>query len=174
MNPNMMMNMNPNMMNMDPNMMNMGPNMMMNMNPNMMNMNPMMMNMNMDPNMMNMNPMMMNMNMNPMMMNMNMNPMMMNMNMNNIGNANIGDNEGWNLIFEQKKEKKNIIVTISPDKTVKEAISIFKIKSGQPNEATFKFIFNGKQLAMDLKVSESGLANNSVITVISLQNLVGA
>ena len=94
--------------------------------------------------------------------------------MNNIGNANIGDNEGWNLIFEQKKEKKNIIVTISPDKTVKEAISIFKIKSGQPNEATFKFIFNGKQLAEDLKVSESGLANNSVITVISLQNLVGA
>ena len=137
----------------------------------------------MDPSMMNMmNPMMMGMGgmggmggmnmMNPMMMNgmMPMGEMNNNMNM----NMNIGDNQGWNLLFEEKNGERTINVTISPDKTVREAINIYKIKANQDSEAQIKFIFNGKQLAYDLTLSQSGLQNNSKITVVSLQNVKGA
>ena len=122
---------------------------MMNMNPMMMNMNPMMMNTN--PTMMNMNPMMMNMN--PAMMNMN--QMMMNnmMGVNNMQNMNIGDYQGWNLIFQEKQGNKATVITISPDKTVHEAISLYKIKENINNKEMIKFIFNGKQLIPSLKLT---------------------
>ena len=160
--------------------MNFGQNMGMNpmgMNP--MGMNPMGMNtmgmnpMGMDPTM-GMNPMGMNpMGMNPMGMNpMGMNPMGINpMGMNK--NVTIGDNEGWNLIFEDKKGNKRITVTISPDKTVQEAINIYKIKANlDDNQA--KFIFNGKSLCTTLTLSQSGLNNNNVITVVTTKNVIGA
>ena len=139
-------------------------------------MNPMMMNGGMMP----MNPMMDPM-MNPMMMNGGMNNMMPmggmgnNMNMMNMNmNMNIGDNEGWNILFEEKNGDRTINVTISPDKTVREAINLYKIKANQDANTEMKFIFNGKQLAYDLSLSQSGLQNNSKITVVSLQNVKGA
>ena len=144
----------------------------------------------MDPTMMNMNPMMMQMGgMNPMMMQMGgMNPMMMqmggmnpmgmnnnfNMNMDMNMNMNIGDNQGWNLLFEEKNGESSITVTISPDKTVREAINLYKIKANKDANAQMKYIFNGKQLAYDLTLSQSGLQNNSKITVVSIQNVIGA
>ena len=153
----MMMNNNMNMGNM-----NMG-------NMNMQNMN--MMNMNLM--MMNMNPMMM-MNMNPMMMNMNQNMMMNNMmGANNMQNMNIGDNQGWNLIFQEKQGNKMTIITISPDKTVNEAINLYKIRENIDNNEMIKFIFNGKQLIPSLKLSEAGLDNNKVILVIRLKEFIG-
>ena len=181
--------------------MNMDPNMMMNMgNMNMMGnngmMNPMMMNMN---NMNNMNGMMnpmMNMNnmnnmngmMNPMMMN-NMNPMMMNnmnmMNMNNMNNmnmnmmnmnqnqpVNIEDQAGWNLIFENQNDRQTFNVRISEQKLVKEAISLYYLKSNRNDKC--KFIFNNKELFGDMKICQSGLTNMAKILVISIQNLKGA
>ena len=139
-----------------------------------------------------MNPMMggqMNPMMNPMMggqMNPMMNPMMggqmnpMMMGMGQMGqnmppqNIQIGDNDGWNLIFEEKKEKKKTTIIISPDKKVSEAINLYKIKSGTMDDTTAKFIFNGKQLFYELKISQSGLQNNSTISVVSIKSVIGA
>ena len=186
---NMMMNNNGNQMNM--NMMNMGNGNMMNMN--MMNMNNMgggvnMMNMNMP----GMNTMMMNnMNnmpgMNTMMMNMNMpgaNPMMMNMNMNMPGAnptmpgtntntvVNIEDANGWNLIFENQNDRQTFNIRISEQKYVKEAISLYYLKSNKSEKC--KFIFNNKELFPEMKICQSGLTNMAKILVISIQNLKGA
>ena len=127
----------------------------------------------------------MNMNMmNPMAgmsgMNMNMmNPMagmsgmnMMGMNMMNQDSVNIDDNKGWNLIFENQNDRQTYTIRISENKTVKEAISLYKIKSGRKDK--MKFVFNNKELCSDLKICQSGLTNCSKILVISLQNLKGA
>ena len=136
-------------------------------------MNPMMMGGQMNPMMMGgqMNPMMMGGQMNPMMMGGQINPMM---GMNPTQTVNIGDTGGWNLIFEDKRDKKRTIVTISPDKKVNEAISLYKIKTGTKENEEFKFIFNGKQLFYELTISQSGLTDNSVISVISIKNVIGA
>ena len=135
-----------------------------------------------------MNPMM-GMPMNPMiggqmgpMMGVPMNPMMgMPMNPNLLvnpaaGNQNvqIGDSDGWNLIFEEKREKKKTTIIISPDKKVSEAINLYKIKSNTMDDKTAKFIFNGKQLFYDLTISQSGLQNNSTISVVSIKSVIGA
>ena len=173
-------------MNMNMNMNNMGMNQMMGGNGMGMGMNQMMggngMGMGMNP-MMGGNTMGMGMGMNPMMggnpmgMGMGMNPMMMNfaMGMNNTGGyVKIGDEGGWNLIFEEKNGSKRINITISPDKTVQAAINMYKIKTNQVGNDQMKFIFNGKQLATSLSLAASGLQNNSVITVVSLRNVEGA
>ena len=168
----MMNNMNMNNMNMGMNGMNMGMN---GMNPMMMNnmngmngMNPMMMN-----NMNGMNPMMMN-NMNMMNM-MNMNGMNMGMNMMNMNqNMNMGDAQGWNIIFEEKSGNARVNITLSSDKKVIEAINLYKLKANRSNEENIKFIFNGKTLATELSLSQAGLNDNSIITVIGTQNVKGA
>ena len=188
-------------MNMNQMMGNMGPNMMMDntmgnmgmMGPNMMNMNMMNNPMNgnnmgmMDPNMMNMMNMN-NMNMMPNMLGMNGN-MMMNQNMMNMGMpmgnmaamgnmAGMGnlpgmdDAQGWNLIFENQNDLSNIIVTISEQKTIKEAISMYRVKANRTDEC--KFLFNSKQLYPEMRICESGLKDKSKILVVSIQNLKGA
>ena len=148
-----------------------------------MNMNNMNMNMN-NINMMN-NQMMMNylmqMNMNPQMMAMMMNnpqfmammnnPMMMN-NPAAGGNFSIEDNQGWNLVFEKKSGGPTINLTISPEKTVTEAVNAYKLKSME--EGQMKFIFNGKELPYSLKICQSGLNNGSKILVISTKDVEGA
>ncbi len=177
MNQNMMMNNNQNMMmnnpmmqngGMNTNMMMMGganPNMMMmNNNPNMM-MNPMMQNMAMNQNMMN-NPMMGNM-MDPSMMMM----MMMLNNQKQMGNG-IDDPIGWNLTFEVQRNGNIYNIVIDNQKKVKEAISKFILKSNIKEKC--KYIFNNKQLCEDLPICQSGLQDQSKISVISVQNLKGA
>ena len=141
----------------------------------------------------------MNMNMNnPMMMNylmqMQMNPQMMAMMMNNpqfvammnnmmmannqmminnpIGNMSVDDNQGWNLVFEKKSGGATINLTISPEKTVTEAINAYKLKSMEDGQ--MKFIFNGKELPYSLKICQSGLNNGSKILVISTKDVEGA
>ena len=180
---NMMMNNNGNQMNM--NMMNMGNGNMMNMNMmnmgggvNMMNMNMPGMNTMMMNNMPGMNTMMMNMNMpgaNPMMMNMNMNmpganPTMPGTNTNTV--VNIEDANGWNLIFENQNDRQTFNIRISEQKYVKEAISLYYLKSNKTVKC--KFIFNNKELYPEMKICQSGLTNMSKILVISIQNLKGA
>ena len=137
-------------------------------------MNPMM------PQMM-MNPMMQQMMMNPMMQQMMMNPMMMQQMMNIMGgnniNVNINSNNpnDWNLIFEKKNGSQTINIRISPDETVQAAINLYKIRTNtQEKDDEIKFIFNGKQLNYDLKLSQSGLMNGSKITVISTKDVEGA
>ena len=142
--------------------MQMNPQMMAMMNPQMMAMmNPQMSMMN-NPQMMQMMQMMMN------------NPQMMAM-MNNPGgggNISIDDSQGWNLVFEKKSGGPTINLTISPEKTVTEAINAYKIKSMQDGE--MKFIFNGKELPYSLKICQSGLNNGSKILVISTKDVEGA
>ena len=154
-------------------------NMMMNNNGNQMDMN--MMNMNMN-NMGGVNMMNMNMpGMNTMMMNMNMpgvNPMMMNMNMpgvqgtNTNTNVDIEDAKGWNLIFENQNDRQSFNIRISEQKLVKEAISLYYLKSNKNEKC--KFIFNNKELFPEMKICQSGLTNMAKILVISIQNLKGA
>ena len=180
--PNMMMNMgnmgmmgNNGMMNMNMNNMGMGMDMndmnnmggmpMMNMNMNNMGGMPMMN--------MNMNNMGMNMNMNNMGMNMmNMNNMGMNMGMNQNQQVNIEDQGGWNLIFENQNDRQTFNVMISEQKLVKEAISLYYLKSNRNDKC--KFIFNNKELFPEMKICQSGLTNMAKILVISIQNLKGA
>ena len=159
-------------------------------NPMMGGMNPMMGN----PMMGGMNPMMGNpmMGMNPMMGNpmMGMNPMMSGMNpMMQFGgmnpgmvspqpqtqadsNVSIDDQSGWNLIFENQNDKKSLTIRISEQKLVKEAISMYMLKSGRTDKC--KFIFNNKELFGEMKICQSGLNNLSRILVISTQNVIGA
>ena len=168
-NQNMMMNNNQNMMMNNPMMQNggMNTNMMMmgGANPNMM-MNPMMMqNMAMNQNMMN-NPMMGNM-MDPSMMMM----MMMLNNQKQMGNG-IDDPIGWNLTFEVQRNGNIYNIVIDNQKKVKEAISKFILKSNIKEKC--KYIFNNKQLCEYLPICQSGLQDQSKISVISVQNLKGA
>ena len=160
-------------------------------NTNMMGMNDMnMMGMNNNMNMMgmnnNMNLMGMNNNMNMMGMN-NMNLMginnNMNMGMNNnmnmmgigMGNINIGilnnnldneDRDGWELTFKYNdgKEKKEVSIRISCEKTVQEAINKFKLEIANSEDMRFEYPPN-KELNKNLKISQSGLSKNSVILV---------
>ena len=117
-----------------------------------------------------MNPMMMNpmIGQNPMM-----NPMMCPIDQ--MGqNMGTGNNNTWNLFFEDKWNKKTTYIFISPEKNVSEAINLYKIKSGTMDDKTAKFIYNGKNLILDIKISQSGLQNNSTITTISTKNVLGA
>ena len=123
---------------------------------------------------MQMNPQMMSMMNNPQMMSMMNNPQMMAMMNNPVGGGNISidDSQGWNLIFEKKSGGATINLTISPEKTVAEAVSAYKIKSMQDGQ--MKFIFNGKELPYSLKICQSGLNNGSKILVISTKDVEGA
>ena len=157
---------NMNNMNMNPQMMNMMMQMMSNMGGNMNTMN--MGNMD-QANMMNMMNMMQMMNNNNMANNMQMNNNMVNsMPVNNMG----ASQGGWNLFFTKKDSGQKILIQVKPDEYVSEAISRYKIKAVDDKES--KFIFNGKQLNTGLKISQSGLQNNSEILVLSTNDVIGA
>ena len=87
-------------------------------------------------------------------------------------NISIDDNQGWNLIFENQNDRTSITIRISEQKTVKEAISKYMLKSGRTDKC--KFIFNNKELYQEMKICQSGLNNLSRILVISTQNVIGA
>ena len=157
---------NMNNMNMNPQMMNMMMQMMSNMGGNMNTMN--MGNMD-QANMMNMMNMMQMMNNNNMANNMQMNNNIVNsMPVNNMG----ASQGGWNLFFTKKDSGQKILIQVKSDEYVSEAISRYKIKAVDDKES--KFIFNGKQLNTGLKISQSGLQNNSEILVLSTNDVIGA
>ena len=87
-------------------------------------------------------------------------------------NMNIEDAQGWNLIFENQNDKTSVTIRISEQKLVKEAISMYMLKSGRSDKC--KFIFNNKELFTEMKICQSGLNNLSRILVISTQNVIGA
>ena len=87
-------------------------------------------------------------------------------------NMSLEDNQGWNLIFENQNDKSTITIRISEQKYVKEAISMYLLKSGRTDKC--KFIFNNKELFPEMKICQSGLNNLSRILVISIQNVIGA
>ena len=162
--------MNPTMGGMNPAMGGMGMTGMGGMNPMMGGMNPMMGGMN--PMMGGMNPMMGGMN--PMMQFGGMNPGMVSPQPQTQADSNVSidDQSGWNLIFENQNDKKSLTIRISEQKLVKEAISMYMLKSGRTDKC--KFIFNNKELFGEMKICQSGLNNLSRILVISTQNVIGA
>ena len=91
---------------------------------------------------------------------------------NNNTNISIEDAQGWNLIFENQNDKTSVTIRISEQKLVKEAISMYLLKSGRTDKC--KFIFNNKELFTEMKICQSGLNNLSRILVISTQNVIGA
>ena len=108
----------------------------------------------------------MNMNMNmemPLFPNfMQMNQMMNNIIQNMMGN-NFGSDEYINLVFVLHSKITNF--TISKQKTVQEAINLFRLKSGN-NDKDLKFIFEGRTLNPELKIIETGLKDGSKIIVV--------
>ena len=70
----------------------------------------------------------------------------------------------WNLIFEDKF-KYIITVTINEQKLVKEAISLYKLKSGKTDN-NLKFIFNSHEVNPEMKICQAGLSDSCKIYVI--------
>jgi len=85
-------------------------------------------------------------------------------------NLSVKDGNIWNLIFENNQSRVNI--AISEQKLIKDAISIYRIKTA--NKEKCLFIYNNKNLYDELKICQSGLFNNSHILVVSLSNVCGA
>ena len=120
--------------------------------------------------------------MNNMQMNMNIpNPntmqmMQMQMMMNMMNGSMESDPNQWTLIFEEREflKDKRTDIKISPDKTVREAINLYKIKSNKDTDKSkLVCIFNSKKLNYNSKINESGLVNGSIIAVIDPNNLIG-
>ena len=82
-----------------------------------------------------------------------------------VGNMSFEDLNGWNLIFENQTTKTSIPIRISEQKYVKEAINMYRIKSG--TKENHRYIFGGKELYPDMIICQSGLKNFSRILVIS-------
>ena len=72
--------------------------------------------------------------------------------------------KGWNLIFEDKF-KYIVTVTINEQKLVKEAISLYKLKSGKTGN-NLKFMFNSHEVNPKMKICQSGLSDRCKIYVI--------
>ena len=135
----------------------------------------------------------MNMNMNMDMMNQNImnnqmpqiNPMLMNdqpmwmwiynnLNENqNFNNPNNSSNK-IDIIFEYKDINSNILVLCDYNEKIKEVVKRFFDKAGiEPKYYNnFKFIFNCKNLCMDLSISENGMTSGSRVIVIKTNNII--
>ena len=91
-------------------------------------------------------------------------------------NINVEKEDGtlWNLCFENFNNFRNqtVMIIISSEKLIREAINMYKEKTGITEECLF--ILNSKQLLPDIKISQSGLCNLSKILVISFRNVCGA
>ena len=137
------------------------------------------MNMGNDMNMNMMNQNMMNNQMPPMM-----NPMMMNnkpmwmWHYNNLNdNQNLNDENNSsnkiNIIFKSDNSSSILIICDFTEK-ISEVIKRYFIKAGIDSKyhKYFKFIYNAKNINMDLTVAENGIANNSNIFVIKIQNVM--
>ena len=96
---------------------------------------------------------------------------MMNNNMNIFNQNIIDDPDGWNLLFEHQGTKNKVIIRISEQKLVKEAINKYLMKSGRNDR--LKYIHNGYDLHPELKIYQSGLNNMSKILVISEDDIRG-
>ena len=70
------------------------------------------------------------------------------------------------LIKFQKKDNEYIDISISKDKTLLDACNLYQIETG--DIGPFKLTFNGKPLDLSLKLSQSGLKNNSIIQIESI------
>ena len=83
-------------------------------------------------------------------------------------NINIDDENLWYLFFEDNNSRKTITIRINNEELVKEAISMYMLKSGRTDKC--RFIFNHQYLFPEIKINQSGLNHKSRILVLSTQN----
>ena len=83
-------------------------------------------------------------------------------------NITIDDENWWDLTFEDCNSKEVTNIRISNEKLVKEAISMYMLKSGRTDKC--RFIFNHQYLFPEIKINQSGLNHKSRILVLSTQN----
>ena len=91
----------------------------------------------------------------------------------NFNNPNNSSNK-INIIFEYKDKKSNILVLCDYNEKIKEVVKRFFDKAGiEPKYYNnFKFIFNCKNLCMDLSISENGMTSGSRVIVIKTNNII--
>ena len=87
-------------------------------------------------------------------------------------NIPLDDEKDWNLIFEDSRTKEIVNIRISEQRLVKEAISLYRLKSGK-NDDNLKFIFHNRELYPEMKICQTGLSNFSKIIVIESENIMG-
>ena len=75
------------------------------------------------------------------------------------------------LYFEDQNIKITVWVRINEQKRVKEAISLYILKSGKTSKC--KFVFNNHTLNPEMKICQTGLSQNSKILVIQYENIMG-
>ena len=76
---------------------------------------------------------------------------------------NNANSQNWTLIFENKEINQRINVQITDDQSVDEAMNRYRKKSLDTSPLQFKF--HGKPLNNFLKLSQSGLHDNAIISV---------
>ena len=113
-----------------------------------------------------------------------MNPMVMNdkpmwmrhyNDLNNNQNLNDENNSSnkINIVFRRSDDNPPIRVMCDYTEKISEVIKRYCIKAGiDKYQDNFKFVFNAKKINLDLTVAESGIANNSNIFVIKIQNVM--
>jgi len=91
----------------------------------------------------------------------------------NFNNPNNSSNK-INIIFEYKDKNSNILVLCDYNEKIKEVVKRFFDKAGiEPKYYNnFKFIFNCKNLCMDLSISENGMTSGSRVIVIKTNNII--
>jgi hypothetical protein len=70
------------------------------------------------------------------------------------------------IIFQRKDNNENINISIPENKTLLDACNLYQNKTG--DIGPFKLTFNDKPLDLNLKLSQSGLKNNSIIQIESI------
>ena len=85
-------------------------------------------------------------------------------------NIPLEDKNVLELIFDDQTENL-VMVRINEQRLVKEAISLYMLKSGKTCHC--RFIFNNRELYPEMKICQSGLVSRSRILVIELEMVKG-
>ena len=78
--------------------------------------------------------------------------------------------EELNVIFEDKNKGQKYIIHCQINDLISTIINKYKIKKGNNDNNNHKYIYNGKELKMNLTAGQSGLCNGSIITDILLNS----
>ena len=80
------------------------------------------------------------------------------------------NNNNMFIIFQRKQDKEYINISISKNKTLLDACNLYQMKTG--DIGPFKLTLNGNPLDLSLKLGQSGIKNNSVIQIESINKYI--
>ena len=78
--------------------------------------------------------------------------------------------EDLNIIFDDKSSGVKCNVVCKTNDLISSIIDLYKIKKGNNDEGNHKYLYDGKEVHMNLTVGQSGLNNGSIITDITLHS----